>query len=86
MRWTARSSSGISDDISWIGEVAEEPLRLKKVQGKKKRDAAEAEAKRQLEMAERQDDVSEPLRIEEIPNEVEASVDLLNSKDEDVIF
>jgi hypothetical protein len=63
-----------------------ERYRLKKVQGKKKRDNAEAEAKRQAELAERQDGTSEPLRIEAVPNEPETSVDLLNTKDEDVIF
>ena len=56
--------------------------RLKKVQGKKKRDAAEAEAKRQLENASN----GEIQVIQDVPNDLEESVDLLRSKDKDVIF
>jgi len=61
----------------------EEFFRLKKVQGKKKRDAATAEANReanmkQLEEQERADPPG--------PDDEQATGDLLSSKDEDVIF
>jgi len=57
----------------------EEFFRLKKVQGKKKRDAAEADAKKALEKPDT-DDVPAPR------DESEAGVNLLGDKDEDVIF
>ena len=60
--------------------------RLKKVQGKKKRDAAEAEAKRQALIAAEKGTSEGQEVIQEVPKDVEASADLLNSKDEDVIF
>jgi len=72
--------------ISELDEMdREEFFRLKKVQGKKKRDAAEAEAKRQALGAEEMTRENQDI-IQEVPQEIEGSVDLLNSKDEDVIF
>jgi len=64
--------------------------RLKKVQGKKKRDAEAAEAKRIAELA-AQDLESGPAAHAEPPADTSAEdeitgVDLLSSKDDDVIF
>ena len=70
--------------------------RLKKVQGKKKRDAEAAEAKRKADLAVQSIEsgpaaeaatLVEEARIEEALEEEEsATVNLLSSKDEDVIF
>lgn len=82
-RQIGRSSSGtaprhlLSDDGGLINIIR---CRLKKVQGKKKRDAAAADAEKALLAAETAD--IQPK--DEGP--VEASADLLSSKDEDVIF
>ena len=54
------------------------------MQGKKKRDAADAETKRLKEKAEQQD--TDGGDVQQVTDEAEASVDLLSSKDEDVIF
>ena len=59
--------------------------RLKKVQGKKKRDAETAEAAKRLKAAAEADTGGEFKRAETPPN-TEQSGDLLNDKDEDVIF
>lgn len=53
--------------------------RLKKVQGKKKRDAAAADAEKALKDAAAAAEAP-------APDTVEGSTDLLSSKDEDVIF
>jgi len=77
--------------ISELDEMdREEFFRLKKVQGKKKRDAEAAEAKKKAELA------AEPLvtgpavvatpEVEVFVEEESASVDLLSSRDNDVIF
>jgi len=70
--------------ISELDEMdREEFFRLKKVQGKKKRDAAEAEAKRQAEIAaEASNNQTAPDQL----NEADAASDLLSSRDADVIF
>ena len=64
--------------------------RLKKVQGKKKRDAEAAEAKKKAELAaeslESGSAVAATPEVEEFVVEESASVDLLSSKDNDVIF
>jgi V-type H+-transporting ATPase subunit D len=64
--------------------------RLKKVQGKKKRDADAAEAKRKAEFAAQglEPDAAAPVvSSAEVPAEdEETTVDLLSSKDNDVIF
>lgn len=64
--------------------------RLKKVQGKKKRDAEAAEAKRKAELAAQdlEPDAAVPAVLPtEVPAEDEdPAVDLLSSKDNDVIF
>jgi V-type H+-transporting ATPase subunit D len=64
--------------------------RLKKVQGKKKRDTEAAEAKRKVELA-AQDLESGPAAPAAPPADTSAedettAVDLLSSKDDDVIF
>lgn len=62
----------------------EPPCRLKKVQGKKKRDAEKAEAtKRIADAAGETDDVT---KTKEAPSTTEAAGDLLNDRDQDVIF
>lgn len=64
-----------------------ERYRLKKVQAKKKRDAAATDAKREAEMKELEESGladSTSARIEDV--EVGGTGDLLASKDEDVIF
>jgi V-type H+-transporting ATPase subunit D len=58
-------------------------FRLKKVQGKKKRDAEAAEARKKLE-GEGQSDAAD--QTERIQLGEDAPSDLLNAKDEDVIF
>ncbi|KAF8485616.1 vacuolar ATP synthase subunit D [Gautieria morchelliformis] len=68
--------------ISELDEMdREEFFRLKKVQGKKKRDAAVAEAKRN---AEREPQGEPPVAYE--MEEESAAGDLLSSKDDDIIF
>jgi len=54
------------------------------VQGKKKRDAADAEAKLALKKAEEEASSNQAPDIQ--TNDAEASVDLLSSRDEDIIF
>lgn len=70
--------------ISELDEMdREEFFRLKKVQGKKKRDAAAADAKRISEQEQEENDqlpIAAPLEDDEV------SGDLLKSKDDDVIF
>jgi len=64
--------------------------RLKKVQGKKKRDAEATEAKRRVELAaqELESDLAAPTAPSAASPEVDESTatDLLSSKDSDVIF
>lgn len=64
--------------------------RLKKVQGKKKRDAEAAEAKRIADLAakslESGPEVAASPVLEALEEEEGAPVNLLSSKDEDVIF
>jgi V-type H+-transporting ATPase subunit D len=64
--------------------------RLKKVQGKKKRDAEAAEAKRKAELAAQDlesDSAAPVVPSAEVPaGDEDEAVDLLNSKDNDVIF
>lgn len=60
------------------------PCRLKKVQGKKKRDAGKAEAAR-IEAEAAGETKDEPKTTEEPPT-TEKAGGLLNDKDEDVIF
>jgi len=67
--------------LDWQWDYIDEFPRLKKVQGKKKRDAAVAEAKRN---AERELQGQPPVAYE--VEEEEGGGDLLSSKDEDVIF
>lgn len=57
---------------------------LKKVQGKKKRDAAAAEAKRLAEAP--SDEAAPAAPAVDAMDESGGSADLLSSKDEDVIF
>jgi V-type H+-transporting ATPase subunit D len=59
--------------------------RLKKVQGKKKRDAEKAEAAKRLEEDAGDGIDTEAEAVEEPPTKEQAG-DLLNDKDEDVIF
>ena len=65
-------------------------VRLKKVQGKKKRDAEAAEAKRIAELTtqsvESGPEVAAPSALEALEEEESAPANLLSSKDEDVIF
>jgi len=69
--------------ISELDEMdREEFFRLKKVQAKKKRDAAAAEANRLLLESEQQDQKDK----EEKETDTPTAVDLLSTKDEDVIF
>jgi V-type H+-transporting ATPase subunit D len=63
----------------------EEFFRLKKVQGKKKRDAEKAEAARLLKASTDGETVSE-VETGGASSETEPAGDLLNDKDEDVIF
>ena len=83
-KWTVKSSSGQSQ----LAHICDTPLkpfhRLKKVQGKKKRDA---EASEKLKKAL---DAEEGAQVEElassVPEHAGGGGDLLSSKDEDVIF
>jgi V-type H+-transporting ATPase subunit D len=77
--------------ISELDEMdREEFFRLKKVQGKKKRDAEAAEAKRIADLAakslESGPEVAASPVLEALEEEEGAPVNLLSSKDEDVIF
>jgi len=77
--------------VSELDEMdREEFFRLKKVQGKKKRDAEAAEAKRKAELAAQglESGPTAPTALSaDAPAEDEtAAVDLLSSKDNDVIF
>ena len=59
--------------------------RLKKVQGKKKRDAEKAEAAKMLE-AGAGDEIDTEAETMEAPPTKEQAGNLLNDKDEDIIF
>ena len=61
------------------------PCRLKKVQGKKKRDAEKAEVEKRL-AADATGETDGEVKTEEAPSATEQVGDLLNDKDEDVIF
>jgi V-type H+-transporting ATPase subunit D len=75
MRWTEKSSSGryISSHHQSVSNI--QCRRLKKVQGKKKRDTAAAAAAKELAGVETYEEVDEG-----------GGGDLLSTKDEDVIF
>lgn len=87
MRWIARNSSGTSQGcMDRFIDSLPGFCSLKKVQGKKKRDAAATEALRKaLEEARAVDEVASP-PPETLDEEETISGDLLSSKDEDVIF
>jgi len=71
--------------ISELDEMdREEFFRLKKVQGKKKRDAEKAEAAKRI--AEDAAGETGEVEVEEAPSTAETMGDLLNDRDEDVIF
>jgi len=76
--------------ISELDEMdREEFFRLKKVQGKKKRDADAAEAKRRADLeAQVETDTVDPTPppADAAPEDDSTAVDLLSSKDNDVIF
>ena len=76
-RWTERNSSGKSRIIVGI-HLIKHACSLKKVQGKKKRDADVAEAQRKA--------LGETEESSEGPVIAGGGGDLLGSKDEDVIF
>ena len=61
------------------------PHRLKKVQGKKKRDAEKAEAAKKIE-EDAAGEAGDEVKAEETPSTTESTGDLLNDRDEDVIF
>ena len=61
------------------------PCRLKKVQGKKKRDAEKAEVEKRL-AADATGETDGEVETKEEPSATERVGDLLNDKDEDVIF
>jgi len=72
--------------ISELDEMdREEFFRLKKVQGKKKRDAEKAEAARLIKEADEEETRIE-VETEETSSTTEQAGNLLNDKDEDVIF
>jgi len=72
--------------ISELDEMdREEFFRLKKVQGKKKRDAEKAEAVKKIE-AGAADEAGDGVKTEEAPSTTESAGDLLNDRDADVIF
>jgi hypothetical protein len=83
MKWIGRSSSGaflrlIARRIVLISHLE---YRLKKVQGKKKRDVAARESARAAEQVDK-----EVFEAHELTVDDEGGGDLLSSKDEDVIF
>lgn len=88
MRWIARSSSGAPPypcphahrSLNFSRPLN---LRLKKVQGKKKRDAEAADAKKLAESA-NAETAALPTAVD--TDETSGGGDLLSSKDEDVIF
>lgn len=88
MRWIVRSSSG-APPYPYPHEHRSFKffrlfhLRLKKVQGKKKRDAEAADAKKLAESA-NAETVAVPTAVD--TDETSGGGDLLSSKDEDVIF
>ena len=83
MRWIAKSSSGeIDRSLQTTRSDSYIYPRLKKVQGKKKRDAEAAE-KQQKAAAANSVDVQE---ITDVEVDAAGGGDLLSSKDEDVIF
>lgn len=84
MRWTEKSSSGACYAFSCLSQPKVISIldRLKKVQGKKKRDTEAAEALRRAQLEEEGEQES---KIEE-PDDDTGNADLLSSKDQDVIF
>jgi len=69
----------------YIGSCTQSPRRLKKVQGKKKRDADKAEAAKEIE-ASADGETGNEFEAEEAPPTAEQAGNLLNDKDEDIIF
>lgn len=65
-----------------LNALSQTTRRLKKVQGKKKRDADKAEAEKMVEG----DEIDVEAKMEEAPSTTEQAGDLLNAKDEDIIF
>lgn len=68
-----------------LDEFSQTPLRLKKVQGKKKRDAEKAEAARMIEAGPDGESGVE-VKTKEAPSTTVQADDLLSHKDQDVIF
>jgi hypothetical protein len=83
MRWIGRNSSGLNAIFISVN-MSQTSCRLKKVQGKKKRDADKAEAAK-IE-ADADGGVGVEFKVEEAPLAREQPGDLLNARDEDVIF
>lgn len=83
-KWTERNSSG-SCTTSITGSCTQSPCRLKKVQGKKKRDADKAEAAKKIE-ASADGETGDEFKAGEAPSTTEQAGNLLNDKDEDIIF
>ena len=67
------------------GSCTQSPCRLKKVQGKKKRDAEKAEAEKRI-AAGAGGETGDEIKIEEAHSTTEQAGNLLNDKDEDIIF
>ena len=86
MRWIVRNSSGMIIHRSLFNASANERFlrRLKKVQGKKKRVAAEKAAANTAEDGDERGTVEAPAG--DAPDEGEVTGDLLGTKDDDVIF
>lgn len=69
----------------YLAELSQTPCRLKKVQGKKKREADKAEAARMIE-AGPGGETGVEVKTKEAPSTTEQAGNLLNDRDEDVIF
>ena len=68
-------------------DYTQSPCRLKKVQGKKKRDAEKAEAAKRIAEAEgAAGETGDGVKTREDPSTAETTGDLLNDRDEDIIF
>jgi len=67
------------------GSCTQSPCRLKKVQGKKKRDADKAEAAKKIEES-ADGETGDEFKAGEAPSTTEQAGNLLNDKDEDIIF
>jgi V-type H+-transporting ATPase subunit D len=87
MKWTGKNSSGLSQSFCIPSHSHHTlPYRLKKVQGKKKRDTAIRDAEKQAQIDKETTEVQQTQSGANESSTDETATDLLSGKDEDIIF